>query len=209
MDRVVLCEGKRDVKLIEQYYEQSQGSPELNRVHGENIDHSNLKNRESDAVRNFTERRNPYDILVKSENGVPNLKRLFVKIADFLMKQPEFRVCLLIDLDEKGYDHLDHTSNTRRYRELLSELDTRVGDNYQGKDLKIQQDSIHTRSSVQIAGEATLRSAQGPVGSFDVLAFHSDLEDAAGISDGDEITEDERLGNFLNSDASDPMERIF
>jgi hypothetical protein len=210
MDRVVLCEGKRDVKLVEQFYEETRSGVEVTTFLGEQVHHSNLKNRESAALRNFTERRNPYDVLAKSENGVTNLERVFVKLARHLLQQPDFRVCLLTDLDKKNYDHLSHASDTRKYRELVSDLDERIRDNYRGSDLRLERNDLHAKSPVQIAGEATLHSGQGAIGAFDVLAFRSDLEDAAEIAKDDDSTDEQvrKLTEFVLDRASGPMYEV-
>lgn len=209
MDRVVLCEGKRDVKFVETFYELERDGVDVKRFLGEEIGHSELKNHDSNAVRNFTDRRNPYDALVKSENGVTDLERVFVKLARFLLQKPDFRVCFLIDLDKKNYDHLDYASDTRKYRELLDGLDERVRDNYRGSNLRIERDGLHRKSSAQIAGEATLRSDGGEIGTFDVLAFRSDLEDAAEILDGDSTAvEEDKLVEFLDGADAEPMRDV-
>ncbi len=209
MDRVVLCEGKRDVRLVEKFYELERTGVEVGTFLGEEVAHSDLKNRESVTFRNFLERRNPNDVLAKSENGVENLEQLFVKLARHFLKQRSVRVCLLIDLDKKNYYHPSYASDTATYRELLEDLDERVGDNYRGSDLRIERDGLHRKSSAQIAGEATLHSERGEIGAFDLLAFRSDLEDAAEILDGDSSeVEDGKLREFLSGTTADPMRDV-
>jgi 5S rRNA maturation endonuclease (ribonuclease M5) len=209
MDRVVLCEGKRDVKLVEKFYERERSGVEVGTFLGEEVAHSELKNRESATFRNFLERRNPNDVLAKSENGVTNLERLFAKLARHFLKQRSVQVCVLIDLDKKNYDHLNHASEMDKYRELLNDLDERVRGNYSGSNLRVERDGVHRRSSAQIAGEAILHSERDEIGSFDVLAFRSDLEDAAEILDGDSAEiEDGKLREFLGGTGADPMRDV-
>lgn len=209
MDRVVLCEGKRDVRLVEKFYELERSGVEVGTFLGEEEAHWDLKNRESDAFRNFLERRNPNGVLAKSENGVTNLERLFAKLARHFLKQRNVRVCVLVDLDKKNYDHLSYASEVDKYRELLADLDARVRGNYSGSDLRIERESLYRKSSAQIAGEATLHSERGEIGAFDVLAFRSDLEDAAEILDGDSSeTEDGKLREFLSGTTADPMRDV-
>ncbi|MEZ3144491.1 hypothetical protein [Halobaculum sp. MBLA0143] len=208
-DRVVLCEGKRDVRLVEQFYELEYAGVEVDRFLAEDVDHQRVRNFERRKLQNFTERRNPYDVLVKSENGVENLEFQFAGLCNVLLKQPDYEVCLLTDLDKKNYDHLTHGSDIRKYRELLKQLDERIQSVHEGRAYEIEWSDPHAKTSVQVAGEATLHSKQGPVGSFDVLAFRSDLEEASDIRDGDrDETEGDKLRSFLASADSRAMTRV-
>ncbi len=207
--RVVLCEGKRDVRLVEKFYELEYSDVDVDQFIAEDVDHQRLRNFERRKLQNFTERRNPYDVLVKSENGIDNLETQFVGLCQYLLKPPEYRLCLLTDLDKKDYDRLTHGSDSSKYREMLQELDKRVQSVHSGREYRIEWTDPDTKTRVQVAGEATLHGRQGPVGDFDVLAFRSDLEDASDIrdNDGDEI-ESDKLRSFLSSRESRAMTRV-
>lgn len=207
--RVVFCEGKRDVRLVERFYELERTGVSVDTFLGEEVDHERLRNFERRKLENFAERRNPYDTLVKSENGIEKLETQFATLCHFLLKRPAYDVCYLTDLDKKDYDHLQHGSDVRKYRELLETLDERVQSVHQGQDYRIEWSDPSDKTRVQLAGEATLHSADGPLGTFDVLAFRSDLEDSAGIDDlRDYETEGERLDSFLSDRDSRLLSRV-
>lgn len=197
MKQVVLAEGKRDVKLVEQYYERHSTDVLVDRFLGEEVDHSRLKNEESAAITNFLERRNPYQVLAKSENGKPDLKSVFTKLVNMLLRK-NLDLCLLIDLDGK------------RYKQLIADLDKRVRSNYSGNQFEIAHDEILEKSSAQLAARNQVLDDGRTVGTFTVLAFHSELEDAANVADEDSKTvETEKLREFLaDSRRSSPMRQV-
>lgn len=185
MKRIVLCEGKRDVQFLVIYYQDHSGDLEVNTFHGEEVSHSRLTNEESQKIRNFQEARNPYDILIKSENGVETLKHVFIKLVHWLVRS-DLDLCLLIDLDCGSYEA------------LIEDLDHRVRSNYQGKELGITHDELVERGQNIRACTCRLTSARGTAGAFDLLAFDSNLEEAANISDEDTWEEESRkLREFI------------
>lgn len=195
MKRIVLSEGKRDVVFVEQFLERQSGDNRVTRFVGEDVQHSRLKNRESECIRNFLEPRNPYDCLVKSENGKADLKRVFAKLVRFLVSS-DAEVCLLIDLDSRPLDA------------LFDDLDDRVAECYSGKEYEIVHSETVAQSDVQIGATAELRSDGDVRGEFDVLAFRSSLEDAAGIDDTDD--QEGKLGELLEeSDVIAPTYQLF
>ena len=99
-DVIVPCEGERDARLVETYYDVHGEDTRVTTFLGEEVEHSRQKNEDSEEIRNSVEPRNPYDVLVKSEEGDDTLKPLFVKLVNRLV-QVELRVRLLIDLDTK------------------------------------------------------------------------------------------------------------
>lgn len=180
MKRLVLSEGQRDVRLVEVFYEEADGEFQVDTFYGEEVAYERLKNYESNTIRQFLGRRSPYDVLAKSENGKPDLKRVFTKLIKFLTGR-DVAVTLLIDLDGNGLD------------ELFTDLDTRVEDNYRGNEFGIREVERAQRSSELIAAVAELYSKRDGerYGEFDVVAFHQDLEASAGI-DGSETDDDEK-----------------
>lgn len=197
MKRVVLSEGKRDVSLVEQHCDLIESEIEVTTFVGEEVAHSRLKNEESEQIRNFLEPRNPYQVLAKSENGKPDLIRAFVKLANFLLSR-DVRVCLLIDLD--GDDLGD----------LIGELDERVRDNYDGREFAIERDATLERSDALVAARSRLRSGGDEVGTFEVVAFRSDLEDATDIhADDSWDTQTDKLCEFIEDRRrSSPLHRV-
>lgn len=194
MKTLVLCEGRRDVELVKQYYQLTDAEIPVTTFIGEQVEYSRLKNRESNAIRNFLEDRNPYRVLAKSENGKSALKRIFTKLARFFSGL-DADVCLVIDLDGGGYE------------DLIKELDERVRNNFDGQELRISDPKLLDDSPAQVAVRAGI-SVDGSLRSdFDVLAFRHSLEEATNIGhDGRAQDEAEQLRRFVSDDSgSSPM----
>lgn len=197
MKRLVLSEGRRDVQLVEIFYEAIDADVRVDTFYGEDVTYEQLKNIESDKIRNFLERRNPYDVLAKSENGKPDLKRVFMKLIKSLVDRGVV-VTLLIDLDGESLDT------------LFGDLDTRVQDNYQGNEFGVREVDRVDRSSEMIAAVAELYSRPDgeQYGDFDVIAFHEDLETSAEI-DESEDNPIEKLRDFVGDErATIPMRSV-
>lgn len=198
MKRIVLCEGKRDVKFVKCFYAHRSSDTDVATFLAEQVEYSRLKNRETSAIRNFLEPRNPYHVLAKSENGKPDLKRIFVKLVNHLLGR-DVHLCLLIDLD--GTSDVD---------DLFAELHRRVQDNYEGRNFGIQQADVIDTTEDQIAVCGQLTTQTSVRGEFDVLAFRTNLEDAAAIRDEDsEAAEETKLREFVTEDrGSAPTARV-
>lgn len=197
MKQVVLSEGKRDVELVRCYYEQFHSDLRVDTFIAEEEPYSDLKHSESNAIENFLERRNPYDVFAKSENGKSDLKLIFIKLIRYLMKQ-DVQVCLLIDLD--GGDQ----------GRLIEELDERVRRNFEGTHLEIGNDDRIQRSPAQVATRHQLFENGNLLGAFELIGFHYKLETAAGIdkeNDSEEVQE-RKLREFVNDDRASPMHRV-
>lgn len=103
-DKIVLCEGKRDVWLVETYYEEVTHSVAVDSFVADDYQRTSLKSVESNTIKRFLDRRNRDDVLVKSEGGIPDLKWLFVKLSRALFRLWDVDVCLVVDLDEADHD---------------------------------------------------------------------------------------------------------
>lgn len=204
MKLVVLTEGKRDVKLVEQFYELSGRDIRIDKFIGEDVEYSRLKNQESQSIRNFLENRNPYDVLAKSENGKTDLKRVFIKLINFLIST-EADVCLLIDLDTSNHRGADS------HRELVDELDERVSSNYEGQDLSISWQGFVRRNNALSASENQFYVNDHCRGDFNILAFHSSLENEVDITgEESEGEEQQKLREFVQDDLrSEPLRHVF
>lgn len=200
MKRVVLCEGRRDVRLVETFYDELADDVSLDTFYGEDVAYERLRAQESDAIRNFRERRNPYDVLAKSENGKPDLKRVFTKLIRVLARW-DIAVTLLVDLDGGSLD------------DLLADLDTRVRDNYSGQEFGVEFSERVNASSEQTAAVAEFRSRRDgqSIDTFDVVAFHHDLETSADIDGSEQGTEErEKLVDLVTDErATAPMRSVF
>ena len=202
-DVIVLCEGKRDVRLVESFYTERRRDVSVTRFLGETVEHSRQKNVESRAIRNFIEPYNPYDVLVKSEEGDDTLLPLFVKLVDHLIRIDP-KPCLLIDLDTAPDE-----SRADTYRTLIENVNERVSDNYSGKCYGVETVDRLSRSRELLATRCHLTDSDGVRGEFSVLAFHTNLEDA--VETGGHHSEErqgEQLQAFVTSDDADPMREV-
>lgn len=196
MKPVILCEGKRDVKLIECYYEHIPGEFEVKSFIGEEVPHSKLTNRESELIRDFPDRWNPYDVLVKSENGITNLQKVFGKLAKFLFDQ-HIQLCLMVDLDGGEYD------------EFLAELTEHI-QSRQGPSFEVVRKKRVQRNATLLATRNQLHNDGATYGSFDVIAFHSRLETALDIDKRKDsrTVQHKILREFVTDDRAKPIHRV-
>ncbi|WP_373189266.1 hypothetical protein [Halolamina sp.] len=189
MKRIVLSEGKRDVFLVEQFFERIGRNVEIDTFHASEVAKEEVKGQETRKIQNFMERRNPYDLLVKSEGGKPDLKRIFTKLIRSLSAR-EMGFVLLIDLDN------------RPLSALFDELNQKVRGNYDGNEYGIEMTEKIGEDTDIIAAEALFFAVDdSTTSSFDVLAFKKDLEHAAGIPSPDD-TDEERINELLTEYSS-------
>ena len=166
--------------------------------HGGNHTADDLKNYESNRLSEFTGRRNPHDVFIKSEGGLSDLKPCFARLARALFHEFGVAVCLVVDLDKRDHDRWDGLGGVERYRDLVAELDERVRGIYSG-DCGIGHERFHRKRQTMLAAEASFTHSRYAPATFDVLAFRASLEDAAGITD-DESDDDEveKLDRFVD-----------
>lgn len=67
-DRVVLCEGPRDVRLLARFHDRERHCS-YDTFHGGNHTADDLKNYESNRLSEFTGRRNPHDVFLTSSRA--------------------------------------------------------------------------------------------------------------------------------------------
>ena len=206
-DSVVLCEGKRDVRLLARFYSRANRSVSIDRFCAENYFASELEDIESNRLHRFTERRNRDDVFLKSEAGIENLKPLFAQLAPMLFHRKEVAVCLVVDLDKKDHNRWEGPAGRDRYHSILSDFDERVDDIHTG-DCGVEHTEFHRKTRTMFVGRATFWYDGYAPAPFDVLAFRSSLEDAAGIEDEDDDDEEtEKLDQFLRKNG-EPFERV-
>ncbi|WP_132057927.1 hypothetical protein [Halorussus amylolyticus] len=174
MKHIILCEGKHDVHLVSSFFEERGGSFELKTVLGEEIQ-SSMRGEESRQISNFRERRNPYHVLVKSDNGKQELEKVFSVVVNQLLRiDPEITV--LVDLDggtlETFVDGLDERIRTRHDR------------------LELDAPEVAERNHDMVAGVCEVLTTNGKKkGEFQIVAFEQTLERVADVSRDDETDE--------------------
>lgn len=138
----------------------------------EEIDPNDRFPRETKKIRTFINRHGDDALLVKSEQGKPELKEVFVSFLNELVEKRAF-FALLIDLDGK-----DHTN-------VISDLNSMVQERYPAKSgisvLKgptSHPDFIRCRCEVSLGGEYS--------DTFGIVAFLDSLESTVGIQQDDQ-----------------------
>ncbi|WP_049969627.1 hypothetical protein [Haladaptatus cibarius] len=174
MKKIVFSEGKYDVHFIDKLFDNSSANPSVDKFVVENESRSDLKNKESEKIRNFLERFNPYDVLIKSENGKPNLKHGFVSVLRQLANE-EVEKYVLVDLDN------------RSIHDFLTDIEEQMNQRFSGCGLRLGNRSIIKENRHMIAQEIELQIDTGrdPRTGFVVVAFKTSLETVADIGDGD------------------------
>lgn len=200
MKQIVLSEGRRDVRLVELFYEEINPGVSFDTFHAEAVPSGEWKFQETQKIRNFIESRNPYDVLAKSENGKQSLLTMVVKLINFLVSRDSLSLTVLIDLDGGDVDA------------LIDLFDARVRRNYAGQALGVRSVGRIDQSPVQVAHRAELIGVDDstPRGDFDIIAFRHALEFAVDI-DGEEVIAEERdkLRSFVTDDrVSGPMRSV-
>lgn len=183
MKHVVLCEGKHDVHLISSFFGKRSGSFEVKEVLGEEIQ-SSMRGEESQQIANFREKRNPYHVLAKSDNGKQELEKVFSVVVNQLLRiDPE--ITILVDLDggdlETFVDGLDERICTRHDR------------------LELGPPEVTERNDDMVAGVCKVLTTSGKKkGEFQIVAFEQTLERVADVSHNDESDEWEaEIEDFL------------
>lgn len=192
MRSVFLCEGKTDVALVDKFVEQLDDDFECDLFHGETVEHSRLRNRESEEIRDFIRsyRYHPFDVLAKSENGRENLTANVAHFSESIVEW-DVQFHLLIDLDND--DDLDA---------LFSELTKSIRSRHtRPPEFRDRRTLYRTDELVAARIELTIRD--GVVADeIGVVAFDPDLEEVAGITEEDGDDEQARkLDRLLARDS--------
>ncbi|WP_135827674.1 hypothetical protein [Halorussus halobius] len=169
MKQIVLSEGKHDVHLVSYFFEKRHGSFEMTKFIGED-EESPIQQKESRMIKNFQERRNPYDVLAKSENGKPDLKQVFSSLLNQLMGiDPE--IVFFVDLDGGDLDS------------FLGKLDEQIRGRHSARGIKLGNHSVTKQNTDMVAADCEVLTASGQVkGEFRIVAFQQTLERVAGVS---------------------------
>lgn len=173
MSKIIFCEGKHDIFFIKEIIQARDLELTIDAYVGEEVHPNQLKNNESEAISNFIDSfdYHPHDILVKSEGGKRNLKRVFSALVNKLSSlNVDYHV--LIDLDLGGSD------------QLVRDLDEMVRVRYRGK-LSIQHSEVTLETADLLVMECDLLIDGSVVDRFPISAFKDSLNNIAGIGDDD------------------------
>lgn len=176
MKQILLSEGKHDVHLISYFFEKRDGNFEITKFIGEE-EESPIQGKESREIKNFQERRNPYDVLAKSENGKPDLKQVFSSLLNQLMGiDPE--IIFFVDLDGGNLDS------------FLTKLDEQIQGRHSARGIKLGSHRVAKKNTDMVAADCEVLTENGQTkGEFRIVAFRQTLERVAGVSRDDETNE--------------------
>lgn len=195
MRKIVFSEGRNDVRFACKFFNNNAQNPTIDTFVAEEFHHDVWRREEDEKIRSFLERWSPYDVLLKSENGKENLKEIFVSLSGRLATE-DVEKYLLVDLDGTEVDA------------LVSELDERMRQRFEGHGLRIADVETVARNSYIVATEAGLQADAGPTPrtGFTVVAFRSSLESVADVT-GDEEYE-RRLSKIESVLDRRPVDRL-
>ncbi|WP_143420672.1 hypothetical protein [Halorubrum ezzemoulense] len=166
-----------DTEFLSLFIDRNYPSLNYDRLDISNEDGGTIVPKESEKIRRFSESRNDYRVLIKSEGGDENLiSVLGSKLPELLGSN--FELFILIDLDGEDINS--------RITQFEDELETHTpGKSY---SLSCEEEilSTHFLETHVIKVECGSRY----VGEFKMIAFCEDLEDAANIT-GNEADRDE------------------
>lgn len=171
MKQIVLCEGKHDVHLVSYFFEKQTGSYKVKEFLGEEID-SPIPGEESRQITNFQERRNPYHVLAKSDNGKQELEKVFSVLVNQLLRiGPE--IIVLVDLDGGSL------------KTFVDGLNERIRGRHDRLELGTHE--VTERNEDMVAGVCEVLTTNGKKkGEFQIVAFEQTLERVANVSRDDD-----------------------
>jgi hypothetical protein len=174
MKQVVLSEGKNDVHFISSFFKERGGNFQIKQFLGEHAD-GQIRHEETTEIKNFRERRNPYHVLAKSENGKSNLEQVFAALVNQLMRiDPE--IVVLVDLDGGSL------------RGFVNDLDEQVRTQHSGRGTELGDPSITERTGDMVAAVCEVLKGNGSrKGEFRIVAFKQTLERVADVSKDEEL----------------------
>lgn len=164
-EQIVLCEGKNDVHLVYSFFEECDGTYDVDRFHGEDIK-TELQYAESDKIKNFRGSQNDYHVLAKSENNKSNLQSLIAALVNLLLDGHVYTpVCVLVDLDGGDLD------------DFFDDLGEVIEDRQGGRGIELGAHEVVNRNKHMIAADCEVLTREGRVkGEFHVAAFRQTLE---------------------------------
>jgi hypothetical protein len=190
-ERIVLSEGKNDVNLVYSFFEEFDGTYEVDRFYGEDVQ-TVLQNAESDKISNFRGPQNDYHVLAKSENNKDGLQQVFVALLNQLLSKRVYTpVCLLVDLD--GGD----------LQTFLDDLREQIQGRHGSRGIELGDHTLAERNRHMVAADCEVLTREGQVkGEFHVVAFRQTLERLTDIDrENDERdVKNEKIEQLLEDD---------
>jgi hypothetical protein len=166
-DRVVLCEGPRDVRFLKQVYDRKERRLIYDDFNNERSDISETERLRQHAIDEQTE------VLFKSEGGISKLINIFVSVSVQAYTESGFELYVLADLDDRPVCDL-----IQNFNDKLLELC--------GNKVKLQSRTWSTNECMRymICDLLINGSSSGKV---EFMLFYSSLESETGITDRDNV----------------------
>lgn len=196
MPKIVFSEGERDVCFVRKFFDRYHDNPRIDDLVIGNVTKDEIRSRESNKIRQFLGGWNDHNLLVKSENGKPNLKAGFSSVIRRLANEPVEKY-VLVDLDSRDVD------------DFVGDIRERVYDRHRGAGLRIGETDHIGRCREMIVKQVELRNEKGgdPRTDFTVLAFREKPESVAGIITKDDSPERE-AEKLLSVIDGEPLDRL-
>lgn len=194
MKKLILSEGKDDTYFVHESVKRYDSGIDTDVVDIEDKTIAEQKPLESEEIREFIPRFNPYAVLAKSEGGQNSLKKIFCSlVADLARRELDF--FLVIDLD--GGD----------LEEYIDDIRLRIDDVHAGNDVILNRINQIETSDVIIIVEYEVIFNQQSIDRFCVIAFTNSLEDVAGITGSDDWeTRQDKIDDVIdNPELFDPL----
>jgi hypothetical protein len=187
MKKLIISEGKEDTAFLKEIIEDYYNGWNINIFDIESKPKESRVNIESKEIRNFQQRWNPYEILLKSEGGKPNL----MQVAPIIIKRystEDIDFDFLIDLDRDSVD------------DIISSINEPLRLNSAGRDVEarcIGEPTVNDWLRVQ---GVEVMSEDESVTQFDMICIDKELDDIVQIEEdsndidiefNDEVHEDQ------------------
>lgn len=196
MNQIIFAEGRNDVHLLKKIAINHSTSIELIEFIGEDVV-KNIGGEETRKVRNFTQKHNPYELLLKSDGGKPNLKHLISELIPELYNK-DVKYSLLIDLDGGDFEGIKD--------DIVERWDSI------SIDLGMTIDECTFTNSHLTGYECSICLNSEPRDSFNVIGFNHSMETAASIDKRqDSIDDKKRKIHRLSQDrlVTEPVKNLF
>lgn len=189
MNQIVLTEGKNDLTLISKFHIQHGNSVET--FKREDLNSKRPRNEQDNRIRTFLEPKCPYDILIKSEEGRPNLLKLIFSEIIFLIDETN-KVTMVIDLDKNDGEALE---------QFLPALSREIESAHKGGGFEVNFGDPIYECSYLVALKPSVYKRNSYFGEFALIIFKPDLEEVASIT-GEENREekDQKIESLLEKD---------
>jgi hypothetical protein len=188
MKRLIVSEGKHDTSFLNELIQKYHNGWKINTFDiGSKPSESRIP-LETKEIRNFKQRYNPYDVLLKSEGGKPNLLKAIPTIIKRQSKD-EIKFDFLLDLDNHSFD------------DIISQINEPLQSSSAGKRVFINACSERRKHTCMTIQEFEVYSGDKVLAKFHLICLRPELETLLNIKKDDGSNEiDEKIGQGLQDE---------